>query len=492
MKWLETNKTRFVYVGRMFKILWQNDKPFIFVIIGGLILASAVPFTGMYLTKYSIDMLTQGEAYTKYLFVVGILLLITVIITLLMFVLSVHCDIMGIMIGQKLFRNIFNKSMELDYDMLLDKHIQEKRELAMKVIDQGRFNVMICNFRFFVTNSIIIAGIIYIVSSIEWWILLIVLAIVIINSVSSFTRKEAERVINVEMAPATRKIGYFWNINTDTAMGKEIRTYTMQRSLNAIYKDLHTVVHNSIKKIHYLYWTAGNINHVTTLCLNVVIYFYLGYKILVTHSITIGDFSLYLSAVGTFNRAIQDMVASYIDISNSGAYLKDYFDYMGLKSRFDIGGAHVPVTSNSDCTFVFENIGFKYPYQETFSLKGINLTLTNKERLAIVGENGAGKTTLIKLLLRLYDPTEGRILLNGVDIKEIDYSDYLKLFSTVFQDFKIFAFRIADNITALSDGADRTRKGQNRPSRKRDSTKKLPPLKREWTPISISSTRRTA
>jgi ABC-type multidrug transport system fused ATPase/permease subunit len=175
---------------------------------------------------------------------------------------------------------------------------------------------------------------------------------------------------------------------------------------------------------------------------------------LVLHTITIGDFSLYLSAVGTFNKAIEDMVASYIDISNSGAYLKDYFDYMGLKSRFDAKGVHTPAESNSDCTFVFENVGFQYPYQDNFSLKNINLTLTNKERLAIVGENGAGKTTLIKLLLRLYDPTEGRILLNGVDIKEIDYTDYLKLFSTVFQDFKIFAFRIADNITALNDGAE--------------------------------------
>lgn len=102
-----------------------------------------------------------------------------------------------------------------------------------------------------------------------------------------------------------------------------------------------------------------------------------------------------------------------------------------------------------DAEIVFENVSFIYPNQEKKSLSNINLTIKKGERISIVGENGAGKTTFIKLLLRLYEPTEGRILFNGIDIRDIDYQDYQKIFSTVFQDYKLFAFRIIDNITSL-------------------------------------------
>ncbi|MDR0636725.1 MAG: ABC transporter ATP-binding protein/permease [Treponema sp.] len=127
---------------------------------------------------------------------------------------------------------------------------------------------------------------------------------------------------------------------------------------------------------------------------------------------------------------------------------------MSIKSRYDKKGGNVPVNSRGDLIFTLENVSFHYPYQTEASLKNVNLTLNNKERLAIVGENGAGKTTLIKLLMRLYEPTEGRILLNGVDIREIDYRQYLSLFASVFQDFKLFAFHIVDNVTSFKDGSE--------------------------------------
>jgi ABC-type multidrug transport system fused ATPase/permease subunit len=91
------------------------------------------------------------------------------------------------------------------------------------------------------------------------------------------------------------------------------------------------------------------------------------------------------------------------------------------------------------------------------------------QRLVTVGENGAGKTTLIKLLMRLFDPTEGRILLNGVDIREIDYRQYLHIFSTVFQDFRFFAFRIADNIVSFKKGGDGSVDGAKDQAKLRDS-----------------------
>ena len=112
-----------------------------------------------------------------------------------------------------------------------------------------------------------------------------------------------------------------------------------------------------------------------------------------------------------------------------------------------------PVEKNKDNEYVieFRNVSFKYPASGEYALKDVNIKFRAGEKLAVVGRNGSGKTTFIKLLCRLYDPTEGTILLNGKDIRDYDYSEYLGIFSVVFQDFKLFAFKLGDNVAGRSD-----------------------------------------
>ncbi len=435
----------------MFRVLWINDRIFLLFILLDVIFSSIIPFMGMFLVKYSINMLANGDGFLQYITIVASLLTSILVVTILQSVVSIKSGILGNMIGDKLFRNIFNKTMNIDYEMLLDKEVLEKRELALQVIEQGRFNNLVGNFKQFIFNAIVLVGIIYLLSSIEFWILLIVVGIVILNSFSTSTRKKAERTIHTDSVSVNRKIGYFWSINSDFTFGKEIRIYDMQSSLNAIHRDLTQTIQKYVAKVFGLQLKGNIISLVTNFCLNSVIYLYLGYKILVKHLISIGDFSLYLNAITTFNTSVQSMVASYIDISNNGQYLKDYFDFIELKSKYHERNIAIPYGNDDQIEFIFENVSFTYPYQNEPSLKNINLTIKNKERLSIVGENGAGKTTLVKLLLRLYEPTDGRILLNSIDIRQIDYKEYLKLFSTVFQDFKLFAFRILDNVTSLDN-----------------------------------------
>ncbi|MDR0554329.1 MAG: ABC transporter ATP-binding protein/permease [Treponema sp.] len=445
-------KTRFIYIGRMFRLFWNHDKIYLFLRIFQIILTSVLPFIGMNLTRYSINLLTAGAAYASYVPVVLFFLGLTFAHAVLAVVSGYFCDIRGNTFGNVLLKNIFQKTVELDYDMLLDKNIMEKRERAMNVADSGKMINLVGNFLSFVSNAVIIGGIVYIISSMDLWILGLVLIIITINSLATQARKKAERVTYIEQVPVTRRNKYFHTVITDPSIGKEIRVYNMLGSLTGIYGDLMKKLVIQLKLILALYTKGNIIHHATTLCLNAAVYCYLGYKILVLHTLSIGDFSMYLMAITSFNSAVQGMTASFLDISNNGQYLKDYFDYMKLESRFQKGGKPLPVSENGELVFTLEKVCFKYPYQENHSLKNVSLTITNKERLSIVGENGAGKTTLIKLLMRLYEPTEGRILLNGVDIRELDYEQYLNLFSTVFQDFKLFAFRIADNITSLSGG----------------------------------------
>ena len=126
--------------------------------------------------------------------------------------------------------------------------------------------------------------------------------------------------------------------------------------------------------------------------------------------------------------------------------MEEYLAYLDLKDVKKKGT--IPVEKRRDGKFLieFRNVSFRYPGTEKYVLKGMNVTLEIGERMALVGPNGSGKTTFIKLLCRLYDPTEGSILLNGVDIRKYDYQEYMQLFSVVFQDFQIFPFALGEYV----------------------------------------------
>lgn len=120
---------------------------------------------------------------------------------------------------------------------------------------------------------------------------------------------------------------------------------------------------------------------------------------------------------------------------------------MNLENRMNIlNKDKESIKFDENFTLEFRNVSFKYPYSEEWSLKNITVAIKSGEKISIVGENGAGKTTFIKLLMRLYDPTEGGIYYNNIDIRDIEYLDYIKIFSSVFQDYHLFPFSIKENI----------------------------------------------
>jgi ABC-type multidrug transport system fused ATPase/permease subunit len=454
LKWLETIKTGLIYLSRLIRILWGSDKMYFFIVISAIVVTTVFPFITMYLIKYSIDMLTSGGDFMAYFPIVLTLLGVELGLHILECQIGFNNDIHGWAIGNKLFTSVFSKTMELNYEMLMDKDIMEKRERAMKVLEQQKFYGLTGQFMLFSSNFLTICGIVYIVAMIEFRILLLVLVIIAVNSVFTSKRKLNDRKLFTALVPVQRKTSYFMvNINPDTSFGKEIRLYDMRDGLLKVFKKLQDLTMKSFKEGISFYMICNYVFYITNFCLNVIVYGFLGFKILVQRLITVGDFSLYLNAITTFNNSMQQMIAAYIAICDNGQYLKDYFDYIELKSHYENTGQELPARACNELIFTFENVSFRYPYQSETSLKNISFTLSNRERLAIVGENGAGKTTLIKLLMRLFEPSEGRILLNGVDIREIDYRQYLNLFASVFQDFKLFAFRIIDNITSLHDGA---------------------------------------
>ena len=181
----------------------------------------------------------------------------------------------------------------------------------------------------------------------------------------------------------------------------------------------------------------------------------------------VGSIVQYIGALGKLSTGVQDMMFVLADNAVYCRHLQGLYEYLDIPNRKEMGNHPIDtdmlcnggVKTEDSYEIEFCNVSFRYPGAKEDSLRNLSLKFKLGKRLAIVGKNGSGKSTFIKLLCRLYDPTEGEIRLNGVDIRKYDYEEYLKIFSVVFQDFKLFSFSLGQNVATAME-YDREKAGQ--------------------------------
>ena len=166
----------------------------------------------------------------------------------------------------------------------------------------------------------------------------------------------------------------------------------------------------------------------------------------VTGAITIGSFAKYTGAILQLLNGFGQIVSSQDYLGNVVLNLESFLEFMEKTNRYETGSLHVEKRLDSEYEIEFHDVSFRYPGSNQNVLNHVDFKFNTGEKLAVVGENGAGKSTFIKLLCRLYEPSEGYISLNGIDIKKYDYQEYLSLFGVVFQNFHIFGVSVAENI----------------------------------------------
>ncbi|MCM1525006.1 MAG: ABC transporter ATP-binding protein/permease [Ruminococcus sp.] len=287
---------------------------------------------------------------------------------------------------------------------------------------------------------------------------LIILAIVFCSFIQflffEYIRKKDKKEMWDAMMPHWRKMEYMETVSTDFSYAKDIRLFGMKKYLA---KKQHEVY--STELAHWVksrqYWIYNSMfAHAAALVMQLIIIGWLLYGV-IFNGMSIGDFTLYSASATALINAVRDILSGLVGLRERSAHTDDYRSYMDIPDG-NIDGRKVPRADKY--TFEFQNVSFKYKGQDKYALKNISLTLSPGEKLAVVGLNGAGKTTFIKLLLRLYDVTEGRILLNGTDIREFERADYYSLFAPAFQDVTVFAFPMSENVSmkepALTDKAE--------------------------------------
>lgn len=162
----------------------------------------------------------------------------------------------------------------------------------------------------------------------------------------------------------------------------------------------------------------------------------------------VGSIVQYVAVLSRLGEGLQEVMYILSDNEVYCTHLQNLFEYLDIPNRMYQGSLTVEKRDDNEYFVEFKDVSFKYPNADTYALRHVNLKFKVGEKLAVVGMNGSGKTTFIKLMCRLYDPTEGEILLNGVNIQKYDYAEYMSIFSVVFQDFRLFSFSLGQNVSA--------------------------------------------
>lgn len=240
---------------------------------------------------------------------------------------------------------------------------------------------------------------------------------------------------------------YLENYIANYQSGKDIRIYKQQDLISDEYNTLLDTVKILLKKLF-----RNQINHtmlmtISKTLLNCIIYLYVGIKAL-SGIFGVGSVVQYVGSITQFSAGLTGLITQISLLRVNNEALACYFKFMDIPEDDDQGHLSINLDKSDDFVIEFKNVSFKYPNTQMYALRNINLILDFKKSLAIVGMNGSGKTTLIKLLLRLYNPTEGIITLNGIDINQYRYKDYISVFGVVFQDSRLFSFGLGQNISS--------------------------------------------
>ncbi|MBQ6990003.1 MAG: ABC transporter ATP-binding protein, partial [Clostridia bacterium] len=165
----------------------------------------------------------------------------------------------------------------------------------------------------------------------------------------------------------------------------------------------------------------------------------------------LGAVTQYVASITKVSVGVANMVSAWGSMQNNTAFLEPVFAFLDIPNKMYQGSLTVEKRRDRKYHVEFRNVSFCYPGSDTYALRNVNMKFEIGKRLAVVGMNGSGKTTFIKLLCRLYDPTEGEILLNGIDIRKYNYREYMDIFSVVFQDFRLLGLKLGENVASRVD-----------------------------------------
>ncbi|MFT4145628.1 MAG: ABC transporter ATP-binding protein [Mobilitalea sp.] len=437
---------------------WQKS---IFVSIGLYsVFYSLSPFIWIYVPKFLIDELTNEQRIQRILLILVLTFLVASIVEFMTEFLQGNFKMKMNAVRYRFIEMLSKKTMVMDYQYTEDPQALNEIDIALKVIQNPRSGIGFIILKMLSLPGSIIGFFAFslIIFRLNWMLLLFLMLTMLLSYLLILRSNNYERSRKDDLSSVQRKSWYSSRILADFQYGKDIRAYRLdklllskkQRYSGEILKITSDIQSNKLKNS---IWDS-----ILMLLRELIIYSYLIYQMLFAN-MTIGEFVMYLAAIKTFITWTETTMGDVAIVYTQSLYVQDFRDFLNKKEPYN--NPHpINVPESETYEIEFDKVSFQYPGSNRYIFKNFSLTIKAGEKLAIVGINGAGKTTLVKLLTRLYQPTEGKILINGIDINDMDRKEYTELITAVFQDIKLFAFNIKENITFEEDTSseDRLRK----------------------------------
>lgn len=433
------------------KLTWQLNNQFIIAMIVVGVLSALYMLIGIYIPKIVLALVENKvttDTMIKVLVAVGIIILVVKLI-------NTKAQYVGEYAWDKVYKGLvlkyLRKSFTTDFKNMENPDFLDLIERSKHAMYNYQGISGYCRRGSNILSNIVLVVIAGAAIAVINPLIILVLVVIsyFIYKILDSTMEWTKVNFRDAMSSNFRKNYYFSSTARDFKYAKDIRLFKMQDFIEQTWKDINTVYYAACKKNHRKWVMCEAKMSFLRLFQNLLLYVVLIYMVL-NKEMNISDFVLYIGLVASFSTAMTDMFCNMVWMNMNRMELDDFRTFMDWnedKPDIEKGQGVSKNIGLKQFEFKFENVSFKYPGHEKYVLKNINLTIEAGSKLAVVGINGAGKTTLTKLLMRLYEPTEGRILLNGVDVKKYDRDTYFKIFAPVFQNIEIFAFPVWQNIS---------------------------------------------
>lgn len=447
---------------RFFALVWQTSPALTITNMLLRVVRAALPLSILYVGKLIIDEVVllgrhqqQAGSYHHLWQLVTIEFCMAVFSDALGRAITLTDGLLGDLFANQSSVKIMQHAATLDLDQFEDAHFYDKLERARQQTS-GRTILLsqtLAQVQDIITMAFLAAGLI---TFNAWLIALLFVAVVPVflgeahfnNQIYALTRKQT---------PERRELDYIRYIGASDETAKEIKTFDLSGFLVERFRQLSDRFYVDAKQLSIKRSVWGTFFSLLGTAGYYGAYVFILYRTVTGH-LSIGGLTFLAGSFRQMRALIEGVLTRFTSVSQGAIYLRDFFDFFEIRPRIVAAARPRPFPKPIQHGFTFESVGFRYPHSERWANRHLSFTLYAGEKLALVGENGAGKTTLVKLLARLYDPTEGRILLDGYDLREYDLSELRMNIGVIFQDYLRYQMTAAQNI-AVGDIAQK----ENRP-----------------------------
>ncbi|HEX9130168.1 MAG TPA: ABC transporter ATP-binding protein [Gemmatimonadaceae bacterium] len=435
------------YVPALFRLIWRTHRGYTAAMIVLRVVRSVVPVTTFWVGKLILDSVIAAKAGHGPLTQVWRYLALELAIVLTGEVLARASSLIESLLGD-LFSNamsvqLMEHAAKLDLAQFEDPEFYDHLERARRqTVGRIALLSLLLSMSQDALTLLTLAG--ALIAYNPW--LLLLLAVAVIPSFLGETHFAALGYsLLFRWTPERRQLDYLRYVGASDKTAKEVQMFGLAPWLTERYRDLSQKFYEENRNLSVRRGVVSAL-----LSILGTIGYYAAYIVILIRAakgdITIGTLTFLAASFGRGRDVIQNILLSASNVAEQALYLRDLFVFLEMRPTIESAPNARPVPAKIQSGFVFENVGFRYPDSERWAVRNVDLVLRPGERVALVGENGAGKTTITKLLARLYDPSEGRITLDGVDLKEYDLVSLRHTIGVIFQDFVRYDMRFDENI----------------------------------------------